>query len=77
MKIVNLSTSAARRGLMYAHDNAVNIARKNAEGYIALNPGDEQRTRRDLAIEICGINNMYYCMVEQLEHVEKINGMEV
>lgn len=69
---VNMTSREARNMLSCAFENAARIARKNCEDYIKYNPQDEQRRRRDLDIELCGINNLYYRMIDELERAEKI-----
>ena len=69
---VDMSSRQARSMLSCAFENAVSVARKNCEDYIKYNPQDEKRRRRDLDIELCGINNLYYRMIDELERAEKI-----
>lgn len=72
-KNVNMSSREVRNMLSCAHDNAIRIARKNCDDYIKYNPQDEKRRKRDLDIEICGISNLYYKMIEEIERTEKIS----
>ena len=67
-----MSSKEARNMLSFAYDNAIRIARKNCDAYIAWNPDDAERRKRDLDIELCGINNLYYRMIDELERAEKI-----
>ena len=70
---VDMTSRQARNMLSCAFENAVSVARKNCEDYIKWNPQDEKRRRRDLAIELCGINDLYYKMLEEIERAEKIS----
>lgn len=70
---VNLSTKEVKNALACARDNAIRIARKNCDDYIKWNPQDKERRERDLDIEICGISNLYYKMIEEMERAEKIS----
>ena len=72
-KNVNMSSWEVRNMLSDARDNAIRIARKNCDDYIKYNPQDEKRRKRDLDIEICGISNLYYKMIEEIERTEKIS----
>lgn len=72
-KNVNMSSREVRSMLACAYGNAIRIARKNCEDYIKLNPTDEKRRRHDLDIELCGINNLYYKMIDEIERAEKIS----
>ena len=69
---VSMSSRQARNMLSCAFENAICAARKNCDDYIRLNPQDSKRRQRDLDIEICGINNLYYKMLEEIERAEKI-----
>ena len=69
---VAMSSKEARNMLSVAYDNAIRIARKNCDAYIAWNPDDTERRKRDLDIELCGITNLYYRMIDELERAEKI-----
>lgn len=68
---VFISSKEARNMLSVAFDNAAKVARKNCDDYIKYNPQDAERRRRNLDIELCGINNLYYRMVDELERAEK------
>lgn len=70
---VNLSSREARNMLACAFENAVNTARKNCDAFCAWNPGQEERRRHELDIELCGINNLYYRMIDELDRIEKIS----
>ena len=70
---VAMSSKEARNMLSFAYDNAIRIARKNCDAYIAWNPDDAERRKRDLDIELCGINNLYYRMIDEIERAEKIS----
>ena len=72
-KNVNMSSREVRNMLSCARDNAIRIARKNCDDYIKYNPQDAKRRQRDLDIEICGISNLYYKMIEEIERAEKIS----
>lgn len=62
-----MTAEQVKRALAYAADNARATARRNAEAYIAWNPQDEERRKRDLDIEMLGIDNLYYKMLQQLQ----------
>lgn len=70
---VNMSSREARNMLSCAYENAIRIARKNCDDYIAYNPQDEKRRKRDLDIELCGINNLYYRVLDELDRAERIS----
>ena len=53
--------------LVAARENAIRIATNNADDYIRLNPTDAERRRRDLEIELLGINNLYYRMIDEIK----------
>lgn len=53
--------------LVAARENAIRIATRNADDYIRLNPTDADRRRRDLEIELLGINNLYYRMIDEIK----------
>ena len=69
---IAMSSKEARNMLSVAYENAIRIARKNCDDYIKYNPQDAKRRQRDLDIELCGINNLYYRMIDELERAEKI-----
>ena len=52
-----------------AYNDALKIAQKNCDTYIAWNPGRNKERMHDKDIENCGINSLYYRMIEQLEKV--------
>ena len=54
--------------LYRAKERACRIARKNADDYIKLNPGEKQRRNRDLMVEIAGIDNLYHTMLEEIRN---------
>ena len=70
---VDMTSKQARNMLSVAFDNAVRIARKNCEDYIKYNPQDAKNRRYLLDIELCGINNLYYRMIDELDRAEKIS----
>lgn len=70
-KRIMYSSEVVYRAIAYAMDNSRQRARKNADDYIRLNPQDEERRRRDLAIEQIGIDNFYYEVLRQLEESPK------
>ena len=74
VKSCNLSSSEAKCMLSCAFQNALETAQKNSEAYIALNPGDAERRQRDLQIEILGINNLYFRMMDEIDHAIRISG---
>lgn len=55
------------RMLFVARENAIRIATRNAEDYIRLNPEDAERRRQELAIELLGISNLYYRMLDEIK----------
>ena len=70
---VSMSSREARNMLSCAYENAIRIARKNCEDYIKYNPQDAKNRRYLLDIELCGINNLYYRMIDELDRAEKIS----
>lgn len=71
-KSVNITSKELRNILALARENANSIARKNADGYIKYNPQDKDRRSRDLQIEICGIDNLYYRILKEIERIENL-----
>jgi predicted nucleic-acid-binding Zn-ribbon protein len=71
-KAVNMSSREAKNMLSVAYENAIRIACKNCEEYVNYNPQDAERRKHDLDIELCGINNLYYKMLSELERAETI-----
>ena len=60
------SEQQIKSALAYALDNCKAREKRNADGYIAYNPGDADRRRRDQDIVNVGINVMYYEILRQL-----------
>jgi len=60
------SEQQIRSALAYAIDNCKAREKHNADGYIAYNPGDADRRRRDQDIVNVGIVDMYYEIMRQL-----------
>ena len=71
-KTANMSNKAVRNMLACAFDNAIASAKRNADFYIALNPDDAERRKRDLDLELCGIENIYHKMLTEIERAERI-----
>lgn len=73
MKNIEIKTSvkALKSALACAYDNASATAKRNAADYIRLNPQDESRRNDELMIELCGINNLYYKMLNEIERMSK------
>ena len=59
------SEQQIRSALAYAIDNCKAREKRNADGYIAYNPGDADRRRRDQDIVNVGIVDMYYEIMRQ------------
>lgn len=74
MKTTRTSTKAMRAALAYAYDNATTAARRVAGQYITFNPQDKDRRYRDLDIELCGIENLYHKMLNEIERIERIEN---
>lgn len=51
-------------------EQARNTAIKSSAGYIAYNPDRKKERERDLMIECCGINNLYYTILEQINRLK-------
>lgn len=49
-----------------AYGKALEKAKKNCDDYIAYNPQDEKNRKYLLLIEIAGINNLYYTIMDEL-----------
>lgn len=62
-----MTKSEIKNILYLANEKAVKIARKNADDYIKLNPYDSQRRTMLLNIELAGIANLYYQILEQIK----------
>jgi len=60
------SEQQIKSALTYALDNCREREQRNADGYIAFNPGDADRRKRDQDIVNVGINDMYYEILRQL-----------
>lgn len=71
-KSVNITSKELKNILVLARENANSIARKNADGYIKYNPQDKDRRNHDLQIEICGIDNLYYRILKEIERIESL-----
>lgn len=71
-KSVNITSKELRNILASSRENANSIAKKNADGYIKYNPQDKERRNRDLQIEICGIDNLYYRILKEIERIESL-----
>ena len=68
---INTSAKALKSALACAYDNATSAARRVAGQYIAFNPADKDRRNRDLDIELCGIENLYRKMLNEIERMSK------
>lgn len=71
-KSINMTSRQVRNLLSLAFENANKQAEKSAAGFIKFNPAHENERARDLQIEQCGINNLYYKIISELERIEKI-----
>jgi hypothetical protein len=71
-KSVNMTSQQVRNLLSLALEKANNTAKKSAAGFIAFNPAHENERMRDLKIEFCGIDNLYFKILSELERIEKI-----
>lgn len=71
-KSINITSKELRNILALSRENAYSIARKNADGYIKYNPQDKDRRNYDLQIEICGVDNLYYRILKEIERIESL-----
>ena len=69
---ITISSRELKYILMYARENAEKTAERQAAGYIAYNPDDKVNRMRDLDIEKCGINNLYYKLQAEIERLERM-----
>jgi len=60
------SEQQIRSALTYALDNCREREKRNADGYIAFNPSDADRRKRDQDIVNVGIYDMYCELIRQL-----------